>query len=164
MIRSISVHAYRRFVQQYASRFTMERLIADKTMFKTYKMCRYATDVTFQQTFRPGGTLAESKKYFSGKHKLYGFKVEASVLPNGMALHVSKHYLGSVADMVTMRQMLHVHDSELEKSDIEKTITDIGPSSDQSSGYWGVLLDKGYTGIEVEVRCVIPKKKPVVVF
>ena len=116
MIKSISVHAYRRFVQQYASRFTMERLIGDKTTFKTYKMCRYATDVTFQQTFRPGRTSEESRKYFSGKHKLYGFRVEASVLPNELALHVSKHYPVSVADIVIMREMLHVHDSELEKA------------------------------------------------
>lgn len=61
MSRSIPVHSYCRFVQQYGSSFTMDRLIADKTMAKTYKMCPYATDVTFQQTFRPGGTLKESK-------------------------------------------------------------------------------------------------------
>ena len=60
-----------------------------------------------------------------------------------------------------MRDMLHVHDSELEKSEIWKTITDIRPSSDQFTGYWGVLLDKWYTGIEAEVRSVIRKKKPV---
>ena len=48
---------------------------------KNFACARYATDVTFQQSFRASGSVQEGKRGFSGKHKLYGFKVEMSVVP-----------------------------------------------------------------------------------
>lgn len=81
-------------------------------------MYRYATIVTFQQTFRRLGTLEESNKYFYSKTKWYRFQIEASILPNGLVLYVSKHYNVSVAEIIIMQDMLHVSDSELEKSDM----------------------------------------------
>ena len=147
-------------MESYAETFDMQRLLADKTTFKTFKMCRYATDVTFQQSYKPGGSLEGVTKVFSGKHKLYGFKVEASVLPNGLAISVSNHYPGSVSDIEIMREMLHFHDDALEKSGEELAITDIGRGSESYPNRWGVLLDKGYVGMEPEVRAIIPKKKP----
>ena len=114
----------------------------------------------FQQSFRPSGTLEEVKKYFSGKHKLYGFKVEVSVLPNGLAISASVYYPGSVADIEIMRHMMVFHDDALKKTESEKAITAIGRSSDRFPNSWAVLLDKGYTGIDTDVRAIIPKKKP----
>ncbi|ETM35310.1 hypothetical protein L914_17756 [Phytophthora nicotianae] len=49
-------------------------------------LCTYATDVTFQQSNRPSGSMAESMPWYSAKHKLYGFKVEVSVNPRGFHL------------------------------------------------------------------------------
>lgn len=160
MVSIVSGFAYDRFVTQSNKRFTMQKLVHDKTVFKNYPMCRYATDVTFQQSYRPGGSLQESKRYFSGKHKLYGFKVEVSVLPNGQAVSTSQHEPGSVSDIAIMRSMLHFHDDALEKTEEEKAFVDISERSAQYPNAWAVLVDKGYTGIEAEVRAVIPKKKP----
>ncbi|ETV66224.1 hypothetical protein H257_17266 [Aphanomyces astaci] len=38
------------------------------------------TDVKFQPSYRPSGRLGEQWYYFSGKPKLYGLKIEASML------------------------------------------------------------------------------------
>eukprot|EP00171_Calliarthron_tuberculosum_P002383 IDg2383t1 len=51
-----------------------------------------------QQASRPYGNMQESKVYISGKHKLYGFKVELSVRPNGLAVDFSTHCPGSVSE------------------------------------------------------------------
>lgn len=77
----------------------MRKLIQRNTLFKTYKLARYATDVAFQQNNRPSGNHEEAKKFFSGKHKLNRYKSEVSVLPHGLAVSVSKHYPGSVSDI-----------------------------------------------------------------
>ena len=59
-----------------------------------------------------------------------------------------------------MRDMLSFHNDALEKTKEEKAITDIGPHSGRFAGSWGVLLEKGYTGIESEVRAIVPRKIP----
>ena len=59
--------------------------------FKSFPKALHATDVTFQQAFRPSGSIEEGKRYFSSKHKLYGYKVDVSVLPNGLALDMTPH-------------------------------------------------------------------------
>ena len=50
-----------------------------------YPMVHHITDATVIQVNKPGGDHLESRAYFSGKHKLYCLKVEASVYPNGEA-------------------------------------------------------------------------------
>lgn len=72
---------------------------AKDVFFKHFPFSRYATVVTFQEYNRPNGNLQEVKKYFSGKHKLYGYKLEVFVLPNGLAIGCSTHYPGSVAEV-----------------------------------------------------------------
>ncbi|ETV68307.1 hypothetical protein H257_15749 [Aphanomyces astaci] len=67
----------------------MSQLAANGDRFTNYPYARYATDVTFQQT-NPAGSYAEKKSYYSGKHSLYGHKVEVSVLPNGLAINCTK--------------------------------------------------------------------------
>ena len=99
MIDIIADYAYPKFFVHYEHRYTMSRLIDEKKTFRNFKMCRYANDVTFQQSFRPGGSLEESKKFFSGKYKLYVFKVTFSVLPNYIAINANKKCPGSVLDI-----------------------------------------------------------------
>lgn len=49
-------------------------------------------DSRFQEANRTGGLdFAEAKQYFSNKHKLYGFKCEVAVLPNGLCIHSAPH-------------------------------------------------------------------------
>lgn len=47
---------------------------------------RSLTDETFQESNLPSQNMDGRKKYVSGKHKLYGYKVEISVLPIGFYL------------------------------------------------------------------------------
>ena len=92
MIALVREFMYIRFVASCAETFDIQRLIADKTVFLTFVLCRYVTDVTFQQNYRLQSSLEEVKILFSEKHKPYGFSFEASVLPNGLATSVSNHY------------------------------------------------------------------------
>ncbi|EGZ19706.1 hypothetical protein PHYSODRAFT_327904 [Phytophthora sojae] len=80
-------HLYGLFVESHAERDTMKRLQLTDHVFKEYPCARYATDVTFQMMSMPSGTRKERADYYSANHKQHGFKVEVSVLPNGMALN-----------------------------------------------------------------------------
>ena len=71
------------------------------------------------------------KNYFSGKHKLSGFKVEVSVSRNGLAICAIFHRPGSITDIQIMRDMMEFNNDALEKTESEKAITDIGPFSDR---------------------------------
>ena len=99
----------------------MGKLFQSNKLFKNHPCARYATDVTFQQANRPSGSLEEGKKYYSGKHKLYGYKVEVSVLPIGIAVHCTDHYPGSIADIDIFYKNLDFHDVGLVKSEREAT-------------------------------------------
>lgn len=53
-------------------------------VFKYYKHARYDKDIIFQQSPGPTGTGTVTKKYYSDKRHLYGYKTELSVLRNGL--------------------------------------------------------------------------------
>ncbi|KAG2761239.1 hypothetical protein PC129_g23268 [Phytophthora cactorum] len=78
-----------------------EHMEADNT-FTNYPYALYATEVKFQTAYRPGGRFTEQKVFFSAKHKLYGFKIERSVAPPGVAVDVSDHSPGSTSDLAMM--------------------------------------------------------------
>lgn len=59
----------------------------------------YSADVTFQHTSRPCDNLVEAGLQYSTKPKLYGFKKEPSVLPNGITILVSDHGKKSEVDI-----------------------------------------------------------------
>lgn len=71
----------------------------DRKKIKTFRFARSATDVTFQQDNSATGTLEQSESYFIGKPKLYGYKVEISVLPKGNTIGFSNHLAGKVSDI-----------------------------------------------------------------
>ena len=130
--------------------------------FDNFPYALYATDVKFQQSNRPGGTFQDAKKYFSGKHHLYGLKVECSVSADGRCVDVTKHYAGSVTDASIFIENLDTHLQMLKKTDADRVL----PSSDFQEGasrfpdHWAVLVDKGYQGMGVHVRTIQPKKQP----
>ncbi|RHY08153.1 hypothetical protein DYB36_012521, partial [Aphanomyces astaci] len=74
--------------------------------FTNYPYALYATDVKFQPCERPGGRFNEKKTWFSGKHKLYGLKLEASVSPQGYCVDVSESHPGATSDLSIMRSRL----------------------------------------------------------
>lgn len=53
-------------------KLTIEFLMENNVSFKYFKEARYATDLIFQQSSRPMGTIPEIKNYFSEEHHLYG--------------------------------------------------------------------------------------------
>jgi len=119
---------YQVSVLKWERRYTMERLISDKSTFKTYKFALYATDVTFQNANRPGGNHDQAKEFYSNKHKLYGCKTEVSVLPNGVAIGFTEHYPGSVPDLVIFRKNIGWRQDALAKTEEEAAnIPDVGP-------------------------------------
>ena len=98
--------------------FPMMALMERGRTFRHFAFARYATDVIFQQSNRPVGTMREGKHYYSGKHKLYGLKTEVPVFPTGLAIGCSKHYGGSVAHIEIMSRMKACHKQWLEKKEM----------------------------------------------
>lgn len=74
-------------------------------------------------------------KTFSRNHKLFGFKVEVSVLSNGFAVHYVKHHPGSVSDLVVFEKSRRFHHSTLKKIGEESSITDIGLLSENFTSH-----------------------------
>ena len=127
---------------------------------KTYPMARYTTDVTFQPDFRPSGSVKEGKRYYSGKHKLNGFKVEVSVTPNGFAVGSSMQEPGSVSDLVVFQEMQWFHRRIQRKKSDEMEMMDSGPLAETYPNQWAVLADNGYQGAGEFCRIIHPKRKP----
>ncbi|ETV99080.1 hypothetical protein H310_08508 [Aphanomyces invadans] len=70
---------------------TMTQQIERGRTFSNFPSALYCTDVKFQPSYRPTGRFDEAKHYYSGKHKLYGLKLEYSVAYPGVAVDLSKH-------------------------------------------------------------------------
>lgn len=156
----ISGHMYELFVTNLAAEFTMHELNTYNQRFRYYPEALYAVDVTFQQSFRPSGAIQEGKLYFSGKHKLYGLKVEVSVLPTGIAKACSEHYPGSVSDFEIIQRQREFHAKALKKSGDEQNLIDVGLHNTRYPNQWAVLGDKGYQGILEILRGIHPVKRP----
>ena len=75
--------------------------------------------------------MKEGKFYFSGKHKIYGRKVEVSVLPNRLALHCSKIYPGSVSDLTILNNGMDEHKKLLSNPTIERSYEEDGNNSEK---------------------------------
>ena len=138
----------------------MSQLVQDRTVFNNFKYALYATDVKFQPANRPSGRFLEQKVYFSGKHKLYGYKIEVSVAPNGQAVFFSKPYPGSVSDLSIFIDSTAKHQRLLTKRDDDHSVSDHGEGWSEYPGSWAVLVDKGYQGLQATVRAIHPTKNP----
>lgn len=97
-IRCLPSFAYHKFVENYVYAFTISKVHSLHSLFSNFLSAWYATDVIFQMAFRPSGNKQEGRRYFSIKHRSYGFKTEASVLSNGLAVGCSSNSPGSTAD------------------------------------------------------------------
>lgn len=131
-------------VREWENRFTMSKNVHDRTTFSNKICALYATNVILQQFKRPCGNHSKSKFYFSSKHKLYDYKNEVSVLPNGFSINCTTHTPGSVSDITILRKNLEFHRRELNKTSGEaQDHIEMGPllGSIRSIGLW--LLTKG---------------------
>lgn len=88
---------------------TMKELVLNERRFQHNPSALYATDVKFHHSNRPHGSHYESKLYFSGRHRLYGYKTEFSVSSNGLAVLISPHFPGSKSDLTIFRAQSAKH-------------------------------------------------------
>lgn len=91
----------------------------------------------FQNSNRPRGNVQEGNAYFSGKNKLYGFKVEVSVLPNGQAINCTQQFAGSVSYIDIFYHNLRFHQQASVKTaeETEDIDEDLFPIA--ILAYWG---------------------------
>ena len=117
-----------------------------------YPMVHHITDATVIQINKPGGDHLESRAFFSGKHKLYCMKVEASVYPNGEACNWTAPAPGAKADITMFRDNIIFHKASTRKSPAAMATVDHGEGCERHPRRFGILLDKGYIGIEQVIR------------
>ncbi|KAF0765296.1 hypothetical protein AaE_002992 [Aphanomyces astaci] len=141
-VRVLHPFVMRKYVNALTDKWTMLLLSTSGQRFANYPYARYATDVTFQQTNVPSAMPTR--------------RFELSVLPNGFAINCTKHYKGSVSDKTIFDENLDFHMASLTKQANEDRIDD----PDHATRQWAVLADKGYQGIQRDLRAVIPIKKP----
>ena len=106
---------------------TMKVLSSKGKQFKHHPHALYITDVTFQKRNRQSGNHQESKRYFSTKHKLYGYKFEVSVLPSGLTRGSSLHRPGSVSDLTMFQEGFDWHENASEKEPRDMVVSDCDP-------------------------------------
>lgn len=159
-VETVEKGAFKLLVEDKRDFFKMKKLIEKGTLFNNYPEALYATDVTFQQCNRPTGIMEETKVYYSGKHHLYGYKTEMSVLPNGLAIGMSTCYPGSVSDIEIFRKNGKWHEEYSKKQLDEINLSDEGELNETHPSSWAILCDKGYTGLSAVFRTVTPDKKP----
>lgn len=58
-----------------------------------------------------------------------------------------------------MKKGLDLHEGAMEKFQDELGIEDIGTLVERHGDYWAILEDKGYVGMERNIRCISKKKK-----
>ena len=122
---------------------------------------KYATDVVFQQANKVLGNTTESNFMKSGKHQLYGYKTEVSVLPIGLAINSSEAFAGSIADITIFRENMTFHKDSLQKLAQNPDCKQNELHADKYSDMHAVLVDKGYYGLLDELRAIYPHKKPI---
>lgn len=157
-VHQVDHELYEIWVASYAKDDTMSALVASGCTFRHNPLALYATDVTFQQTNRPKGNNAEAVPWFSGKHKLYGYKVEVSVNPRGLAINCGSHERGNTADITMFHNNMAFHRTARLKLEDESRIADNGPLQEKCPDEWAVLADKGYQGLGDYLRCIHPQK------
>ena len=159
-LRMLSEYMYDICVARVEEKWTMAKCRLEDRAFSNSEYGRYAVDVNFQQSNRPSGSVSEGKRYFSGKHNLYGYKVEASVLLTGLAIGCTENYPGSVSDLEIFRRNRPFHEEASKRGARDLRYTDGGRLSEFMDDYWAILADKGYQGAAEDLRVVGPVRTP----
>ncbi|OWY99178.1 hypothetical protein PHMEG_00029871 [Phytophthora megakarya] len=157
-IKMLAPKVYVDYVEERCDQATMRMARTKDKTFRNYPCALYAVDVTFQQSWRPGGSISENGKFYSGKHHLYGLKVEVSVDSRGFAINCSHHEPGATHDITMFKENKAFHLQKIKKLPSEETLPDEGPLLDTHPDEWAILADKGYQGAAEFLRCIIPKK------
>lgn len=83
--------------------FSMMQIHKDNKVFQNNQYAINTTDICFKLAKRPPEVQNEIKKYYCKKHGLYGFKSEATALPNGICVFAHVHEAGRNSDIKTLR-------------------------------------------------------------
>ncbi|KAF1335965.1 Succinyl-coa:3-ketoacid coenzyme a transferase, partial [Globisporangium splendens] len=119
---------------------------------------RCCTDAIFQQSNKPGGNVQEAEPYFHSKYKLYGVKMEVSVLPNGQVIDCTNHFPGSTANIQIFRENMEFHTRELRKLPDDHEVEDTEPMHDIYVDQWCAIVDKNYERLADKMRAVHPAR------
>ncbi|RHY82233.1 hypothetical protein DYB26_008986 [Aphanomyces astaci] len=133
-----------KYIDTVLDKYSMQHLHTSGHRFNNFPSALYAVDVTFQRTNAPAGSFNEKKRFYSKKHGQYDLKVEASVLPNGLAINSN----------------LDFHQDKLKKIGEEDDMLDDGPMQEEYPRSWALLADKGYQGLHRQLRAITPMKRP----
>lgn len=158
---AVSPIFYEDMVVGAARKYSFAHLNEQGKTFENHPYARYATDVCFQQSLRPTGTMAEARPYYSGKHKLHGYKFEASVLPIGVCIGCSSHARGGRSDLEILQSRRTFHIAASTKRGDEQSLEDDGEGCEDFENLWAIIVDKGYQGIKEFLRGIHPIKKPI---
>ncbi len=90
-VETLSPVLYEDFVNHNYWKLTMASLVKKWSQFKNYPNALYTTDVIFQQANRLPRTMLPGKVYFSGKHKLYSYKIEVHVAPTQLDIDATQN-------------------------------------------------------------------------
>jgi hypothetical protein len=103
-----------------------------------------AVDASVVAIWKP---LVDQKLYYSGKHKFHCVKVQALVRPNGLCVHISDVFKGSI------------HDKRLfDVSQVIDFLTETVPG--RHVRHLPFLADSGYQGLQRHYPVVLPHKSP----
>ncbi len=82
--------------------------------------------------------MQEGKLYFSGKHKLFGYKVEKPLRRNSLASEFSRLYSGSILDINIMSRRMKKHQERLENKENEEEFEDDYLLHERYPKHWAV--------------------------
>ncbi|ETP23929.1 hypothetical protein F441_03005 [Phytophthora nicotianae CJ01A1] len=106
----------------------------------------------------PSAFIAENGKFYSGKHGLYGLKVEVSVDKRGIAINCSQHVPGATHDITIFKGNKEFHNVKMKKLPGDEMLPDDCPLAEVFPAEWAILADKVYQGISSFLRGILPKK------
>ncbi|ETP53417.1 hypothetical protein F442_01677 [Phytophthora nicotianae P10297] len=106
----------------------------------------------------PSAFIAENGKFYSGKHGLYGLKVEVSVDKRGIAINCSQHVPGATHDITIFKGNKEFHNVKMKKLPGDEMLPDDCPLAEVFPAEWAILADKVYQGINSFLRGILPKK------
>lgn len=95
----------------------MYKVASEGKGFRSFPNARYATDAIFLQAEKPLENLEEGRRHFLQKRILYGYKVEVSVMPIGLAIGSSVMFRGSVSNVDMYHQSSQWHYDALAKNE-----------------------------------------------
>lgn len=129
-------------------KYWMTYLIQWRNLFYNFLYACYATNTQYQQANTLTGlSLAEAKRYFSEKHKMYGYKSELSVFPNIICISSCVYAPGSVAYITIFRGNFFWHLTAIGKTGDERHSVDAGELKEEFPYNWAIQADKRYQGV-----------------